>query len=305
MKEAVNTHKPKSKTKAEKSEGFALKKEPKGKPVSISKAAAGHASDGAEKCAGLRKHAMKKIVSAMSAAHTTKATMAAAKKKAAKDHTPDSKKKAAEAADEANKASAHLGIEAHRLHEKARDAQPDTAKAEKMEGTAAAAQTFAAGLGDAASKVMDDLFDDGSESIAEMMASVASARVASNSLIDEMADEIADEAAASPEIGEMLQELAASAISSDTATDLVADMAETLQQQSEDGQFIQVLEDFKQAARDRDSRQESTKRTADAAWKLSDSGKDASGSATDMKGGAQADKFSSKNTADKADGAAA
>ena len=50
-------------------------------------------------------------------------------------------------------------------------------------------------------------------------------------------------------------------------------MAETLQQQSEDGQFIQVLEDFKQAARDRDSRQESTKRTADAAWKLSDSGK--------------------------------
>ena len=303
MKTAVNADKGKSKVTGEKAEAFAGRKQPDGNAESISKTAAGHAGDAPEKCGGVRKDKLRKLTESMAAAHTTKAALAAAKKKAAKDKTADARKKAAEAAAEANKASAHLANAAAEMIEGARDAEPDAAKAEQFEGTATAMHTFAAGLADVASKVMDEDVDDGLESVAELMAGAASARAAVNRMMDVVADAIVDEPA-SPDVGELLQMVAAAAASANTATDQVADVAEMIEAVVEDSAMAQALADFKLDARDKQSRQESMRKTAEASRKLSDATKDPTGAAGEMKGAAQFDKQRARATADKAAGAA-
>ena len=304
MKGAATTDKARAKETADKAEKLAGKKDPGGSSESISKTAGGHASDAAEKCSGVRKDKLKKLVSSMAAAHTTKASLAAAKKKAAKQKTAEAKKKAAEAADEANKASAQLANMAAMVLEGVRDAEPDLAAADVFEGVSAAAHTFAAGLADVASEIMDEDIDDGFESIAELMASVASARTSSNRMMDLVADAIADETTASPDIGELLQVLASASVSSNVSTDLIADLAEMVQEVEESSAIVQALEDFKQSARNKQSRKEALKKTADAARKFSDATKDTTGAAGEMKGASQADKPQTKDTADKAAGAA-
>ena len=274
---------------------------PAGNAEANANAAKAGVGDAAATCATASQDAVKKLASAVAAAHTTGASMAVAAKDAIKKKDAPSRQRLAAAGDEANKAAAKLGNAAAKATESANEIAWTIPTKGKLEKAATSAHVAAAGLGEAAAKEMDTDADDQTWNLAPLGAMAASARAASNNLVD-AAGTAVDGAGVSSELGQTLAMTAAAVSSANTASDQWVIVANQVGATYADPTTTAAITTAKSAADDKATRSTMAKTSADAAQKHASASGNPTGAGAAMKSAAQDDKVKAKGQADGSTG---
>ena len=299
LKTAAQTDRGKAKGTADAAANTAIAIEPGSSAEAIAKNASAGASDAPVACGPVTQEIVKKLASAMAAAHTAGANLAAVQKKAADVRHAEAQSKLAAARDEALKAAAVLANVADKVMEEVASLNLTPAVESQLETTSAAAHVAAAALAHAASKtkIDDSVACNDTDASKDLGAMLSAHRVAANNLALSAAQALTG-ATPALDSGLTAQMTAVSQIGANTTADRVSELADKEAKKSVDVTRKNAIQSMKSAIDDKSQAINAAKKTAEGAQKLSDQTKDASTAATDMKSAALADRGKAKATAD-------